>query len=48
MVSNEDFKKIKKWIDERKKYELLFSKIVKLSQEVIVEMVEKNRILRGK
>lgn len=40
MVSIEDFKNIKKWIEERKKYEILFSKIIKLSQEIIVEMVE--------
>lgn len=48
MVSNEDFKNIKKWIEERKKSEILFSKIVKLSQEIITEMVEKNKIQRDK
>jgi hypothetical protein len=43
MVSDDARKKIENWIKERKKIENLVAKIIKISQEIITETLDKER-----
>lgn len=43
MVSDKAHKKIANWIKERKKLENLVAEIVRLSQDIIVEVIENER-----
>lgn len=43
MVPEEVHKKIESWIKERKKIEILMAEAIKISQEIVVDYIEKAR-----